>query len=153
MCRYTVTVYACVSSNLTHAQCSPALQAPPLSDVLRRIELHRVYDVHEVSASLDALAARWASPETTATVAPVKQQGVPSAAAGGRLDSQLPGLVIVDSVSAAIAPVYGRPMQGSEGGTPADDLHPFSRICTSEHTELIRRRMQQQMAGSGGSPH
>jgi hypothetical protein len=67
------------------------LQAPPLSDVLGRIELHRVYDVHEVSALLDALAARWAAPSTSAAAG--EQLGVHSPAAGGRLGDQLPGLI------------------------------------------------------------
>ena len=96
--------------------CILALQAPPLSDVLRRIELHRVYNVHEVSASLDALAARWTPMKTAAAAG--AQEGVQPPTAGGQPGNELPGLVIVDSVSAAIAPVYGRPPQGSDGAPP-----------------------------------
>ncbi len=96
--------------------CNPGQQGPPLSEVLRRIELHRVYDVHEVAAALDAVAARWtldpANPAAAAGHADRTRTAQP--AAPGVADSR-PGLVIVDSVSAAIAPVYGRPLHGNEG--------------------------------------
>ena len=101
--------------------CKSAQQGPPLSEVLRRIELHRVYDVHEVSAALDAIAARWAlDPAVPAAVGNGDQTEAERPAAPAA-NSDRPGLVIVDSVSAAIAPVYGRPPHGTEGVDHAAD--------------------------------
>ena len=85
--------------------------------MLRRIELHRVYDVHEVAAALDAVAARWtldpAGPAAAAAGIGDRARAA-QPVAPGPVDNR-PGLVIVDSVSAAIAPVYGRPLHGNEG--------------------------------------
>ncbi len=93
--------------------CNPAHQGPPLSEVLRRIELHRVYDVHEVAAALDAIAARWTLDSANPAVMGNGNQH--RAAQPAAPDNNRPGLIIVDSVSAAIAPVYGRPLHGNEG--------------------------------------
>ena len=83
--------------------------------MLRRIELHRVYDVHEVAAALDAIASRWTADRDgpVAAANDVRARGAQPAELAS--DDDRPGFVIVDSTSAAIAPVYGRPLQRNKG--------------------------------------